>query len=173
MEAKIKDFLKIKECQYLGGGSIGEAYFIQSLNQVVKLTTSENEFELASKLKGKHKEFPSLVKIFKTVDISKLKTKFRYAIFQEYLEELLDEYRFNKIYEKMGEQGLNFEYFDYLDLENMDEIDDETAKMIQSISQIVTEVQKLGCRNPDISDSNLGYRKNKLVLFDVMEQGFE
>jgi len=148
---------------YLGKGEYGEAYSIGD-GKVLKITTSENEFEIAQKLENDSSPvIDSFAKIYKTeiVDNSKL------IILEELEQDSHIEDLYYELENYLTEQVLSIQYMGHLDMDEL-EISEELQNFINDIEDIVRAYRYLGIEASDIQPDNLGYSKEgKLKAFDI------
>ena len=159
---------------YLGSGDFGEAWDIGN-DRVLKVTTSKSEFDIATNLVGKEKQFDSFAKIYTTSIIDN-----DYVIIVELLE--IDseiENMFYFVMQMLDSQSLPIQYIDHLDYDEIsEEISEEIDHFIQGISNIATDYRNLGIEASDIRSENMGWGKDStgrtvLKAFDIEDRGIK
>lgn len=167
-EKSINDFYlenNINEANlnYLGSGEYGEAYSIGD-GRVLKITTSNSEFEIAQQLENDSAPvLESFAKIYKTeiIDNSKL------IILEELNQTSKIENLYYELESYLNEQGLSIQYVGHLDTDEI-EISEKLQNFINDIEDIVRAYRYLGIEASDIQPDNLGYSNDgKLKAFDI------
>jgi len=153
---------------YLGEGDFGTAYSIGD-GRVLKLTSSNSEFDIAKKLESLHdnKNIESFAKIFKT-DIIKNQ---KYIILEELEIDSNIENLFYELQELLEQQGLPIQYLDNFDDSDLD-ISNELQEFINGIVGINHAYRYIGIEASDIRPENLGYSltTHELKAFDIEDR---
>lgn len=153
---------------YMGKGDFGEAYETDN-GQVLKITSSPSEVEIAKKIIGKN--ISSFAQIYDVKNINGYN-----FILQEKLEYDDDiENKFSQLQDILEKQGLSVQYLGYLD---EDELSSEDQTLYQELSGFINDLENinrayrnLGIEASDIRPENLGYDKNgNLKAFDIDEK---
>jgi len=153
---------------YMGKGDFGEAYETDN-GQVLKITSSPSEVDIAKKLIGKNTAFAQIYDVKKINGYN--------FILQEKLEQDDNiENKFYQIQNLLEEQGLPIQYLGYLDEDELAPEDkilyQELSSFINDIENINREYRNLGIEASDIRPENLGYDKNgNLKAFDIDDKG--
>ena len=147
------------EIHYLGSGDYGTAYQTDK-DTVIKITSHQNEIEIAKKLQGK--KFNHLVDIYEVDESNGI-------IHQEYLEEDSDvEYFWYEAMDEIEKQGGDLIYGGY----DLDEVDDENVKrFLDELDDIRRELSTMNIINLDFRPENLGRKSNgNLAAFDIIDR---
>jgi len=162
-----------EEMVWLGKGCYGNAYSVGG-GRVLKITSSESEYEIAVKLMEQPRE--NLVKIYAAEKAVESPLRGYFYILQEELEQRSeDEDLFNEVSNILEAQGIPVSYIDYFDEEEYEaengEIPGETKKFLQELSEVVWDARRFAGDNMDISADNLGRdEKGVLKAFDLDEK---
>lgn len=158
MEFCKKHNIDIDELNYMGSGDFGSAY--EYNDQVIKITSDKQEFEIAKNLVGK--QSACMAEIF-YVDM----VGGNYFIVMEKLEQPSEiEDLFYQLLLYCEENETDIEEVD------VDEIEDPQLKKFADELQCIFYSQRnlVGIMRPDISPENLGYNsKNELKSFDATD----
>jgi len=154
---------------YMGKGDFGEAYETDN-GQVLKITSSSSEVEIAKSLMGRNTTHFAQI-----YDVKKI-NGYNF-ILQEKLEHNTDiENKFYQLQNLLEQQGLQIQYLGYLD---EDELTSEDKILYQELSSFINDLENinrayrnLGIEASDIRPENLGYDKNgNLKAFDIDDKG--
>jgi hypothetical protein len=174
---KLTEFLKqenieFKKIDWIGSGEYGNAYSLGN-GQVLKITNSENEFDLAKQIKNT--PLPGLVKIYDFGWYRDEKPKLYYILMDELDTDSSIEDMFQKVEMILTTQGLDISQTSSFDEDEYDgsegELDQETIKFMNDLGRIYRSCSELGIRAPDVNYGNLGYdRSGNVTLFDVQDR---
>ena len=162
-----------EELSYLGSGEFGTAYLTND-NRVLKQTSSKTEFAIAQKMEKL--DIPvlrSFAKIYKTEIINDSTIRANMFIIMEHLAESGNiENLWNEMDELLQSQGLNVQYLDHLDVDDLEEngyeISEELQKFMDDLDGIIRAYRYFGIEASDIQPDNLGYSKEgTLKAFDI------
>lgn len=142
---------------HLGNGMWGDAYLTND-NTVIKLTTHEDEAEIAVRLKGE--DITNVVRIYEVIPLKNC-----WAIHQEFLNTSGIEDIWNEAQHDLQDNGL---YFGDDEDDIKTEISDESRKFISDIGWAIENLVRYGVQALDLSPDNIGKRGNDYVVFDVM-----
>lgn len=149
---------------YLGKGDFGEAYSIGD-GRVLKITSSNNEFEIAKKIQKSNSSVFSnaFAKVYKAeiVDGKKM------IILEELEEDSSIEDLFYELNGYLNEQGLSVQYLDYFDTDEI-ELSKEMEDFMSDLDDIIRAYRTLGIEASDIRPENMGRSKEgKIKAFDI------
>lgn len=149
----------------LGSGDFGTAYQIND-DLVLKITGSNKEFSIAKELVGKD-NYDGFAKYY----FAEIVNGEKYIVL-EYLEEDSDiESLYSLVEELCNEQGIPLQYVHYLDLDEIEEIDEDVVKFISDLEDINHSYRMLGIEASDLKPDNFGYDKTgKMKAFDIMDK---
>lgn len=173
----IAAFLKEEEIEFnsidfLGQGEYGNAYSLGN-DRVLKITNSENEFEIAGQIW--HKNIPGLVHISDRGWYSEEKPILYYIVMDELDTDSSIEDMFVRVEMILTTQGLDVSQTGSFDEDEYDgsegPLDTETMKFMDDLATIYRSCSQLGIRAPDVNYGNLGYDKaGNLTLFDIQDR---
>jgi len=174
---KLEKFLNDEGIEYnsidwLGSGEYGNAYSLGNGN-VLKITNSPSEFELAGQIKGKN--LPGIVKIYDWGWYKEEKPTLYYIVMEELNTDSSIEDLFQRTEMILTTQGLDVSQIGNFDEEEYDgsegDSDPKIQKFMNDLYIIYRSCQQLGIRVPDVNYGNLGYDKSgNLTLFDVSDR---
>jgi hypothetical protein len=174
---KLEKFLNDEGIEYnsidwLGSGEYGNAYSLGNGN-VLKITNSPSEFELAGQIKGKN--LPGIVKIYDWGWYKEEKPTLYYIVMEELDTDSSIEDLFQRTEMILTTQGLDVSQIGNFDEEEYDgsegDLDPKIQKFMNDLYIIYRSCQQLGIRVPDLNYGNLGYDKSgNLTLFDVSDR---
>ena len=154
---------------YLGKGDFGTAYSIGD-GRVLKVTTSKNEFDLASQIEN------TTSALFKAVFAHIFKAEVVQNQMFIILEELREDSDIENMWYEMDELlnavGLPVQYLDNLDPDDLEEmgytISDDLQNFMNQVENIARAYRNLGIEASDIRPENLGYDSaGNLKAFDI------
>ena len=175
---------KYYEIEPIGHGHFGSAYDV-GFNKILKLTRDEKEYDNAQILQNKDTEH--LVKIFKSdvIDLGEGGKGIYWAILMEKLIkpsknviDIVDTLTFNDFpgkYEHWYEKSLyNIEQFPEKELNSwlLDTFENENTvnnarHILKQMIEIKKEAKEMGMSTVDLHGGNVGFKHDKLVLFDL------
>lgn len=174
---QLKNFLRDNEIEFnsvdwLGSGEYGNAYSLGN-GKVLKITNSENEFEIAGQLWNKN--IPGLVQVFDRGWYQEERPILYYIVMEELDTDSSIEDMFSRVEMILTTQGLDISQTGSFDEDEYDgsegELDAETIKFMDDLDTIYRSCRNLGIRAPDVNYGNLGYDSTgHLKLFDVQDR---
>lgn len=164
--------IEFNNISYLGEGEYGVAYSLGN-GKVFKITTSENERDIASQIKGK--KYPGLVMIYDWGWYDDNKPN-RYYIVMDELD--TDSSIEDKLYRTeliLSTQGLDISQIGNFDDDSYDgsegELDSDILKFMNELNTIYRSCYNIGISAPDINYGNLGYdNSGVLTAFDLQDR---
>jgi len=152
------------ELSYLGSGDFGEAYITED-GRVVKITSSNSEFDIAKSLIGKAHLFTNFVEIYDAEITSIGMTILMEGVDQD--SEIED--MFYTVTEILETQGLPIQYIGHFDEDEYDiEIPSEVADFMHQLENVNSDYRRLGIEASDIRPENMGYSEDgTLKAFDI------
>jgi hypothetical protein len=167
-----KEGIKFNSVDWLGSGEYGNAYSLGN-GKVLKITNSENEFDLARQVKNQ--QLPGLVKIYTSGWYRDEKPKLYYIVMEELDTDSSIEDMFQMVEIILATQGLDISQTNSFDEDQYDgsegELNAETIKFMDDLATIYRSCRNLGIRAPDVNYGNLGYNKSgTLTLFDIQDR---
>lgn len=169
-----EDFFKRNQIEpdaisYAGSGDYGKAYYVNG-DRILKITSSEKEFEYAYKIKETNA--PILDVIVEIYDVAIVDGAY-YILMEEVDIDEQIEYMFWQVMDILNQQGLDILHINGVDEEELEgELDQDLIDFMDELNDIVRAYSYLGVYPPDIRPENLGYDKEgKLKAFDIDERG--
>jgi hypothetical protein len=162
-----------EEMNFLGKGHFGTAYSVGD-GRVLKITSSESEYQIASELLNKPQE--NLVKIYAVEKAVESPLRGYYYILQEELEQFSeDESLFYEVVNMLDTQGLPVSYISHFDEEEYEAengvLSFEIKTYLQELSEVIFDARRFTGDTMDISADNLGRDKNGVLkAFDLDEK---
>lgn len=176
-EDEILKYLKLNnipfnKVSYIGSGEFGNAYWLGN-GKVLKITTSESEYEIASQILNK--KLPGLVTFYFAATIG---NNFRYALVMDEVDtDSSIEDDFSRVEMILSTQGLGISYegLTYFNEDDYDqsegELDTKIEKFMWELRNIFKSCHEIGIRIPDINYGNLGYNNaGVLTAFDLHDR---
>jgi len=164
--------IEFNSVDWIGQGEYGNAYSLGN-GKVLKITNSENEFDLARQVKNQ--PLPGLVKIYTWGWYRDEKPKLYYIVMDELDTDSSIEDMFQRVEMILTTQGLDISQTGSFDEDEYDgsegSLDPETIKFMDDLATIYRSCSQLGIRAPDVNYGNLGYdNAGNLTLFDIQDR---